>query len=417
MRLIGYLRNAVLAMAMLAVAGTASARGLQQQALSGVLAGGFSQQLAVQGKGTIGTVTGTCPAVVVTIKGIPVTVSSTTTFPSGQSCAQLTAGQPVEVRGILTITGTSLSVVATSIEIEDGSEGEGEGRVTDVQGTCPALTITVDGLTVKTDALTKYLPANRGADCDQIKVGTKIKVSAVPLAGGGFRARLIEIKGQRHFGEGEGRITSVTGACPDATIYFGSTAVQVNAATNFVGGTCADLAVGVRVQARGFKDDDATANVASWIRFKARHVEGRSVVTSVAGACPDLSFVVAGVVKVVTDASTVFVGGSCATIRTGVKVHVSGDMKTDDGSVIAEKVTIEDQPGGKSGGRLEGAIATISGSCPALTFTVKGITVTTSATTKFDNIACSALKAGVKVEVEGDLAGNTLSATKVELEN
>lgn len=418
MRLIGHLKKAVFALAMLAVAGTASARGLQEQVLNGALPGGFSQQLAVQGKGTISAVTGTCPTVTLTIQGIPVTVNANTTFPAGQSCAQLAASQLVEVRGVLTITGTTLSVVATTIEIEDGSEGEGEGRVTDVQGTCPTLTITVDGLTVKTDALTKYLPANRGADCDQIHVGTKIKVSAVPLAGGGFRARLIEIKGQRHFGEGEGRITSISGACPDVTIYFGTNPVQVNAATNYVGGTCADLAPGVKVHARGFKDDDATTNVASWIKFKARHVEGRSVVTKVTGTCPDLAFVVGGVVKVVTDANTVFVGGSCATIRTGVKVHVSGDMKTDDGSVIAEKVTIEDQPGGREGGRLEGVVGTtITGTCPALTFTVKGITVTTSASTKFDNIQCSAIKAGVKVEVEGDLTGNTLAATKVELEN
>jgi hypothetical protein len=93
-------------------------------------------------------------------------------------------------------------------------------------------------------------------------------------------------------------------------------------------------------------------------------------------------------------------------------------MKADDGSVIAEKVTIEDQPGGKNGGRLEGLVgATVTGACPALTFTVKGITVTTSTATKFDNIACSAIKTGVKVEVEGDLTGNTLAATKVELEN
>lgn len=418
MRLIGYLKNAVIVMAMLAVAGTASARGLGEQALNGVLAGGFSQQLAVQGKGTISAVTGTCPAVTLTIQGIPVTVDASTKFPVGQSCAQLAATQNVEVRGVLTITGTTLSVVATTIDIQNGTEREGEGRVEAVTGTCPAITMTVDGLSIQADALTTYIPANRGADCDQIRVGTKIKASTVPLAGGGLRARLIEIKGQRHFGEGEGRITSVSGACPDLRIFFGNMPVDVNAATNFVGGTCADLAAGVSVQARGFKDDDATTNIASWIRFKARHVEGRSVVTKVTGTCPALAFTVGGVVKVVTDANTVFVGGSCDTIRTGVKVHVSGDMKADDGSVIAERVTIEDQPGGRNGGRLEGLVgATVTGTCPALTFTVKGITVTTSATTKFDNIACSAIKAGVKVEVEGDLTGNTLAATKVELDN
>ncbi len=325
----------------------------------------------------------------------------------------LAVNQRVDVRGMLTISGGTLSVVATMIDIEDGSEGEGEGRVTEVTGTCPNLTITVDGRTVTADALTRYLPANRGAGCDQIRVGTRIKVKAVPAAGGGFRARMIEIKGQRHFGEGEGRITSVTGVCPDVTMHLGTTPVQVNAATDFVGGTCADLAPGVQVQARGFRDDDQTTNVASWVRFKSRRVEGRSTVTAVSGTCPALTFTVGGVVRVVTDASTIFKGGSCERIRVGVRVRVRGDMQTEGGAVIAEEVEIEGHPGGRPGGRIEGQIAAIGGTCPALLLTVRGVTVTTSASTSFDDIRCPALAVGRRVEVEGGLQGTTLVATKI----
>lgn len=415
MRLLGYLKNVAMAAVMLAVASQASARGLQEQAQFGLV--GPLASLHVEGKGTISAVAGACPTLTLTISGIPVTVNASTTFASGQSCAQLAATQLVEVRGDLTITGTTLSVVATMIEIEDGSEREGEGRVTAVTGTCPAITIAVDGLSIQADALTRYIPANRGADCDQVRVGTKIKASTVALPGGGLRARVIEIKGQRHFGEGEGRITSVEGACPDLRIFLGSTPVDVNAATDFVGGTCADLAPGVSVHARGFRDDDATTNIASWIRFKARRVEGRSVVTAVTGTCPTLAITVGGRYRVVTDANTVFVGGTCANIRTGVRVHVSGDMRNEDGAVIAERITIEGQPGGRDGGRLEGTITTLTGTCPALTLTVKGVTVTTSATTEFDDVACAALRVGMKVEVEGELSGNTLAATKVEREN
>jgi Domain of unknown function (DUF5666) len=345
MNTVRLVRNGILMIAMLLLAGRAHALGLQDLALGASPLAGTFQQLQVEGKATISAVAGTCPAVVLTIAGIPVTVDATTTFPAGHSCGQLAVNQRVEVRGLLTIAGGVLSVVATTIEIEDGSEGEGEGRVTAIQGTCPNITLTVDGLTVNADALTKYVPANRGAGCDQIKVGTKIKVKAVPATGGGYRARLIEIKGHRHFGEGEGRITQVTGVCPDATIYFGTTAVQVNAATDFVGGSCADLAAGVRVQARGFKDDGATANLASWVRFKSRRVEGRSTVTAVSGTCPALAFTVGGVVRVVTDASTRFEHGTCASLTVGTKVRVKGDMKTDDGEVIAEEIEIEGRPG------------------------------------------------------------------------
>lgn len=382
----------------------------------GPLATSGSQQLQVEGKALVTAVTGTCPNVVLTIAGIPVTVDARTTFAMGQSCGQLAANQMVEVRGILTITGATLSVVATAIDIEDGSgEGEGEGRVTDLQGTCPNITLTVDGITVKADALTRYIPSGRGASCADVQVGTKVKVKAVPVAGGGFRARSIEIKGQRHFGEGESRITAVTGSCPDATISFGGTSILVNAATVFVGGTCADLAPGVKVQVKAFRDDDATATVASWVKFKSREIEGRSTVSLVTGTCPNLTLTIGGH-KVLTDATTVFKNGSCANVRAGTKVRVKVEMRNDDGSILAEEVEIEDQPGGKPGGRVEGTIGTISGSCPALTMVVNGVAVMTSAATKFDNVACSALKAGVKVEVEGDIAGNSLMATKIELD-
>lgn len=418
MRMMRRVKAAALAVAVVSMifVGDARASTLVDQAIGDSPLTGASSLLEVEGKGVISALTGACPSVVLTISGIPVTVNAATVFPFGQTCGQLAVNQRVEVKGTLTITGTTLSVVAKTIEIEDGNEGEGEGRVTALTGTCPDITLTVDGITVKADALTRYVPAGRGAACSLIRVGTKVKVKAVPAPGGGFRARMIEIKGQRHFGEGESRITSVTGACPDLTIFFGEVSVLVNAATIFEGGTCADLQPGVRVHARGFRDDDATQNVATYVKFKSRHVEGRAVVTSVTGACPALAIVVGGVVRVVTDASTVFKGGPCAAIRTGVRIHVKGDMRTDDGSVIAEEVAIEDQPGGRQGGRLEGVIATKSGTCPALSLVVKGIAVTTTAATEFDDVACSALVVGTKIEVEGDVQGNALVATKVELE-
>lgn len=415
-RLVKSAATAAVTMMML-LSGEARAATLVEQAVAdNPLASSASSLINVEGKGVVTAVAGSCPAVVLTISGIPVTVDASTVFAVGQSCGQLAANQRVEVRGVLTVTGATLSVVARMIDIEDGTEGEGEGRVTALTGTCPDITLTVDGITVKADALTRYVPAGRGAACDLVRVGTKVKVKAVPAQGGGFRARLIEIKGQRHFGEGESRITSVTGACPDLTIFFGQTGVTVNASTIFDGGTCADLQPGVRVHARGFRDDDATQNVATYVKFKSRHIEGRAVVTRVTGACPVLAITVGGVVRVVTTASTVFLGGTCATIRTGVRIHVKGDMLAEDGSVIADEIAIEDQPGGP-GGRLEGIIGLVNGTCPALRLMVRGIPVATNASTRFDNVACSALAVGTKVEVEGNLQGGVFVASKIELED
>jgi cytoskeletal protein CcmA (bactofilin family) len=99
-----------------------------------------------------------------------------------------------------------------------------------------------------------------------------------------------------------------------------------------------------------------------------------------------------------------------------VRVKVKGDMTTETGEVIAEEVEIEGQPGGRAGGRIEGRITAASGTCPALTLTVNNVTVTTSASTYFDGVSCASLTVGTKVEVEGDLQGTTLVATKIERE-
>ena len=204
MRLLGYLKNVAMAAVMLAVASQASARGLQEQAQFGLV--GPLASLHVEGKGTISAVAGACPTLTLTISGIPVTVNASTTFASGQSCAQLAATQRVEVRGDLTITGTTLSVVATMIEIEDGSEREGEGRVTAVTGTCPAITIAVDGLSIQADALTRYIPANRGADC-AADAGTDCAADAGTdrAAGRSARAGTHRRPGGARLGHGCGR--------------------------------------------------------------------------------------------------------------------------------------------------------------------------------------------------------------------
>jgi hypothetical protein len=376
------------------------------------------QLLQVEGKGMVQTVAGTCPSVVLTILGIPVTVGGTTTFAAGQSCQDLSPNDVVEVRGTLTVVGGSLSVVANTIEIEDGGEVEGEGRVTALSGTCPDLTLTVDGITVTTDALTRFAPPAVG--CGDLRVGTKVKVKAVPAPGGGYRARLVTVKGQRQELSGESRITSVTGGCPDKSIFFGDVEVRVNAGTRVDGGTCDDLAAGVRAEVFGIRDDGGPIT-AMRIKIKGRHVRGASTVSQIAGTCPTLTLTVHGV-TVNTGAATQFEGGSCGNIRVGTRVEVEGDWLNEDGRVIAEKVEIEDQPGGSTGGpggsspiTSEGTAATVTGTCPTKTFVMNGVSVITDAATVFDDGPCSALVSGARVEVTATrLANGTYLASKID---
>ena len=383
------------------------------------LAGGLAQ-LEVEGKGVITAISGACPSArVLTILGIPVTVNSSTILPAGQSCLSLAVGQKVEVRGMLTLTGGALSVVATTIEIEDETaEVEGEGRVTLLTGACPDLTLTVDGITVTTDALTRYVPGGLGASCDAIRLGTKVKVKAVPAVAPatGYRARLIQIRGHRNFLEGESRITSVSGTCPDLSVFFGSIEVHLNVGTIFHGGTCASLQPGVKAFAKGFRDDGSPVITATDVFIKARHVEGHSIVSSVTGTCPTLALVVGGAagIHVVTDTSTVFEHGVCTNVVVGTSIKVKGDMLTTDGSVIAEELEIEGQPGGGEHHRGEGLVSGVVGTCPAKTFTINGATVRTDINTVFEDGTCANLVDGRRVEIEAFVDATRVVASKIE---
>jgi hypothetical protein len=68
-------------------------------------------------------------------------------------------------------------------------------------------------------------------------------------------------------------------------------------------------------------------------------------------------------------------------------------------------------------GELEGAISNKSGTCPTLTFTVQGSTITTDGNTKFEDGQCSQIANGTKVEVEGTRqANNSVLARTIELD-
>lgn len=383
------------------------------------------QGMQVEGRGTVSAVTGTCPSVVLTIMGVPVTVNASTIFAAGQSCGQLGQGVQVEVRGTLTMAGGAMAVTASTIEIEDGAEVEGEGRITALGGTCPTQTITVDGITVTVDALTRFAPVPAG--CDSLRVGTKVKVKAVPAPGGGYRARLITVKSQRDNLEGESRITSVSGTCPNLTVNFGEIAVQLNGATVIQGASCGSLQAGMRAHVNGFRDDNGPIT-ALRVGITARRVRGGATVSQVSGTCPALSLLVQGV-RVSTNASTKFEDGTCSSIVPGTRVEVEGDMLAADGSVLAEELEIKGQPGGSGSGGSgsgsgsaeqvegEGYAASVTGSCPTRSFTVNGVAASTTAATVYEDGTCADLANGRKVEVKGTRQNGAIVAWKIEFKS
>ena len=132
-------------------------------------------------------------------------------------------------------------------------------------------------------------------------------------------------------------------------------------------------------------------------------------VSSLTGGCPALDFDVNGT-HVTTDASTAFEHGTCGDVQDGVPVEVEGFQV--DGDINATKVELDLKV------ELAGPVSGLSGSCPVLTFTVDGRTVTTDSSTEFKDGACGDVQNGTEVKVEGlRQPDGSVLASEVELDD
>jgi len=228
--------------------------------------------------------------------------------------------------------------------------------------------------------------------------------------------------------EGTDFITAATGVCPTPTITVRGVPVGVTAATAFTGSaTCAGLTVGTRVSVMGLVkftesgmsvtattialDDDDDGGRGGGGGGKGREVGGEGVIGAITGTCPTLTAVIGGY-RVQLTATTEFVGGTCESLRSGTKVKVDA-LVQDDGSIVAEKVEIERVPGRPVSG--DGPVARVTGTCPSLTMTVKGISVITSPATTFTGAACESIAPGTHIDVTGEYDGVSVAATAVAI--
>lgn len=152
-------------------------------------------------------------------------------------------------------------------------------------------------------------------------------------------------------------------------------------------------------------------------------VEGTINAGSLTGSCAanNLSFMV-GTTRVVTNASTVFRDGTCASLTAGSRVEAKGTRQAD-GSILASEVEGQDEDDDDDDDarevRMTGSIATgsLTGSCTAgtLSFMVSSTRIRTNASTRFKDVACSALRVGDRVEVRGTTqTDQSVLATRVE---
>jgi len=153
--------------------------------------------------------------------------------------------------------------------------------------------------------------------------------------------------------EVEGTINagSITGSCTTNNLSFmvGTTKVVTNALTQFRDGTCASLAAGTRVEAKGTRQTDGSI-LASEVEGKddddddddedAREVRmtGAIATGSLAGSCSagTFSFRISST-TIKTNSSTRFKDTACSSMQAGDRVEVRGARQTDL-SVLATRV-------------------------------------------------------------------------------
>lgn len=238
---------------------------------------GADADTVVKIEGVVATVTGACPAVTFVVSRHSVVTNALTTYEHG-ACAQLVARAAVEVRAVRQADGT---LVAHTVEFDHGDDDgriEVAGTVARVEGTCPALRIVVERRTVVTTATTEF----RRGTCDQIRPEVRIRV--------------------------RGRLQA------DGTVLAHS------------------VDVGIR-EKEDEEDEDSDRN--------PHHGEGplEGTVSSFRGACPTVTFNLKGM-TVVTDSTTTYTGGTCATLRPNVKVVVTGTPAATRRTFKAATITI-----------------------------------------------------------------------------
>lgn len=304
-------------------------------------------------------VTGTsCPNLQFTIATYLFRVSESTQY-SGGTCADIHAGSRINFNGtretptsqIFNVSALSFapssspspSIVPVQTEIVVTSTGA---------GMCPELQFFSNSYAFNVSYATQY----SGGTCSDIRagahvalVGTKkdsesfVRVTSLTFGRDGTPA-----PGGRAV-DGEGEISSIRNgaACPALAFYIGPYLVDLTTSTTFDRGVCSDLAVGVRVHVWGTMTDNAVT--ATRISVQAAPpratVEGEGRVSTVVSGttCPSLVFTI-DEYTIALNASTAFVGGTCADVSAGRRVGVQA-IVTGDKHVLATTITFKADDG------------------------------------------------------------------------
>jgi hypothetical protein len=324
--------------------------------------------------------------------------------------SELRRGMVVEVQG--SMSGATIGT-ATTVAIEEAVRG----RVESEAGTAAAGTIVVLGQTVRVDDRTLF--DNSVPDFASLTAGDPLEVHGLRTPGGDIAATYIERKAGPLTFSVRGTVANHNALATTFTI--GALTVNYGVAGTIIGDMPAPSGSnwnGLLVEVKGTLCAGGGNPVCGTLT--ATKVEPERIGVAEAAQAEVEGFVTAftssasfrvGTQAIVTNSSTLFLGGDAGEIALGVKLEVEGSLAG--GVLAATKVKFKDVVKIESNATASGATITALDGLP-------GITVTANAFTEFKNAAgatatdLSALN-GKSVRIRGRASGaNSLIASEIE---
>jgi hypothetical protein len=288
------------------------------------------------------------------VAGRTVNTTATTRIEQGgaeRTFDDLLIGMRVHVKG----TASGTAVAATRITIQNTTTWIPvtiNGIVESLSGTADLFEMTVNDRLVKGDALTVYFGNGGRDDFSKLQVGLRVEIKGQQRNAYVYAERLHvhdpsdggdDDGGQQQSASIHGTLTARSGTQPNLTLTVGGTTVRTSAGTVVQRRgdvqTLEQLQIGQSLHVVGDRQADGSLD-ARRIQIEDDAVGGEMEIEGpaggVSGTCPALHFVVMGH-SVATSGATTFEGGTCSSLRSGMRVTVNGTRQAD-GSILATRV-------------------------------------------------------------------------------
>jgi len=354
--------------------------------------------------------------------GTPATPAAPSTTNTGTPAGPSTPGPTATVTGNVQAApaGVTVSVVGTSISA--AVDGASRFALVNVPPGEVELQLTGGGANATVSVGT--VQPSETVDLVVTVAGSSASIDSQVKSGAG-EAQL------------EGRVEALPPATPALTFKAAGRTVRTDSATRFVDGSVTrafgDLQIGMRVHVKGtLSGDTLTATRVELQNAPAPpappvkthdQVEVNGVVDTLTGSASAFQFKI-GARLVKGDSATAFFGDgdkpdTFGDLKNGARVEVKGEQR--DGFVQATRIHVNEPekapapaPAPATEVELEGPVGGMKGTCPSVTFGVKGVSVLTSVSTAFEGGSCTALKNGDKITVKGiRQADGLVAATRV----